>query len=53
MKKWLKKWIFIAQYHFQDPDPDSEYGSGQFSGGMGSLAKIQIASVLRYGTYLH
>ena len=26
MKNLLKKWIFIAQFHFQDPD--SEYGSG-------------------------
>jgi len=25
MKNWWKKWIFIAQFHFQDPD--SEYGS--------------------------
>ena len=30
MKYLWKKWIFIAQFHFQDqdPDPDSEYGSG-------------------------
>jgi len=28
MKNLLKKWIFIAQFHFQDPDPDSENGSG-------------------------
>ena len=28
MKNLWKKWIFIAQFHFQDPDPDSEYGSG-------------------------
>ena len=28
MKNLQKKWIFIAQFHFQDPDPDSEYGSG-------------------------
>ena len=26
MKNLWKKWIFIAQFHFQDPD--SEYGSG-------------------------
>ena len=26
MTNLLKKWIFIAQFHFQDPD--SEYGSG-------------------------
>ena len=25
MKNWLKKWILIAEFHFQDPD--SEYGS--------------------------
>ena len=23
MKNLWKKWIFIAQFHFQDPDPDS------------------------------
>jgi len=28
MKILLNKWIFIAQFHFQDPDSDSEYGSG-------------------------
>ena len=28
MKNLWKKWIFIAQIHFQDPDPDSEYGFG-------------------------
>ena len=28
MQNLWKKWIFIAQFHFQDPDPDSEYGSG-------------------------
>ena len=28
MKNLWKKWIFIAQFRFQDPDPDSEYGSG-------------------------
>ena len=24
----MEKWIFIALFHFQDPAPDSEYGSG-------------------------
>ena len=28
MKNLWEKWIFTAQFHFQDPDPDSEYGSG-------------------------
>ena len=28
MKDLLKKLIFMAQFHFKDPDPDSEYGSG-------------------------
>ena len=28
MKNLWKMWIFIAQFHFQDPDPDSAYGSG-------------------------
>jgi len=27
MKTFRKKWIFIAQFHFQDPDPQSECGS--------------------------
>ena len=26
MKNLWKKWIFIAQFHFKDPDPDSESG---------------------------
>ena len=28
MKNLLKKWIFIAQFHFQDPDP---YSPGNFN----------------------
>ena len=27
MKNLWRKWNFMAQFHFQDPDPDSEYGS--------------------------
>jgi len=27
IKNLWKRWIFIAQFHFQEPDPDSEYGS--------------------------
>ena len=33
MKNLLKKWIFIAQFHLQDPDPDSEHGSGSIQSG--------------------
>ena len=27
MKNLPKKWIFTAQFHLQDPDPDSELSS--------------------------
>ena len=53
MKNLWKKWIFIVQFHFQDPDPepDSEYGSEY------SLAIwIQIRSWIRIrntGTYYY
>ena len=27
-EKFAEKWIFIAQFHLQEADLDSEYGSG-------------------------
>ena len=27
-EKFVEKVVFIAQFHSQDPDPDSEHGSG-------------------------
>ena len=39
MRDLLKMWIFIAQFHLRDPDPNSEYGSG-FS--LAILIRIRI-----------
>jgi len=42
MKNLLKKWIFIAQFHFQDPDPQHWYAGGWF---MQLIGNIEISGV--------
>jgi len=48
MKNLLKKWIFIAQFHFQDPDPDPAW---QFKSGSATLVTVgRYLSAVTYPT---
>ena len=40
MKNLLKKWIFIAEFHWLDADPLIEYGSGS-----GSSRRFEYGSI--------
>ena len=47
MKNLLKKWIFIAKFHFQGPDPDPAW---QFESGS---TRIRIRNTGLIGTVVH